>query len=91
MAIPAATKEGAQIKIKGKGDEDAREGEAGDLIVTVRAKPHPVFQREGNDILFDLPVSISQAALGHEALAPTLKATGQSRFPREPSRAGFFA
>ena len=81
VTIPAATKEGAQIKIKGKGDEDAREGEEGDLIVTVRAKPHPVFQREVNDILFDLPVSISQAALGHEALVPTLKGTRTIKIP----------
>lgn len=81
VAIPAASKEGAQIKIKGKGDEDARTGEAGDLIVTVRAKPHPLFRREGNDILFDLPVSISQAALGHEALAPTLRDARKIKIP----------
>ena len=81
VAIPAATKEGAQIKIRGKGDENARTGEAGDLIVTVRAKPHPIFRREGNDILFDLPVSISQAALGHEAPVPTLKGARRIKIP----------
>ena len=81
VTIPAATKEGAQIKIKGKGDEDARSGEAGDLIVTVRAKPHPIFRREGNDILLDLPVSITQAALGHEALMPTLQGARSIKIP----------
>ncbi len=81
VAIPAAAKEGAQIKIKGKGDEDARTGEAGDLGVTVRSKPHPIFRREGNDILFDLPVSFSQAALGHEALAPTLRGARSVKIP----------
>ena len=81
VTIPAATREGAQIRIKGKGDEEARSGEAGDLIVTVRAKPHPLFRREGNDILFDLPVSISQAALGHEAPAPTLQDARTIRIP----------
>ena len=81
VTIPAAAKEGAQIKLKGKGDEEARSGDAGDLIVTVRAKPHPLFRREGNDILFDLPVSISQAALGHEALAPTLQDARTIKIP----------
>ena len=81
VTIPVATKEGAQIRIKGMGDEDARTGEAGDLSVTVRSKPHPVFRREGNDILFDLPVSFSQAALGHEALAPTLRGARTIRIP----------
>ena len=81
VAIPAATKEGAQIKIKGKGDEDARTGDAGDLIVTVRARPHPIFRREGNDILLDLPVSITQAALGYEALTPTLKGARSIKIP----------
>ena len=81
VAIPAATREGAQIKIKGKGDEDARTGEAGDLNVTVRAKSHPVFRREGNDILLDLPVSFPQAALGHEALAPTLRGARTIKIP----------
>ena len=56
-------------------------GDAGDLIVTVRAKPHPIFEREGNHILFDLPVSFSQAALGHEALAPTLQEARTIKVP----------
>ncbi|MDE0331392.1 MAG: molecular chaperone DnaJ [Nitrospinae bacterium] len=81
VAVPAAIKEGAQIRIKGKGDEDARAGEAGDLIVTVRANPHPVFRREGNDVVLDLPVSFSQAALGHEALVPTLKGAQKIKIP----------
>ena len=79
VAIPAAAREGAQIRIRGKGDAGA--GEAGDLIVTVRAKPHPIFEREGNHILFDLPVSFSQAALGHEALAPTLQEARKIKVP----------
>jgi len=79
VAIPAATREGAQIRIKGMGHEDA--GEAGDLIVTVRAKAHPVFRREGNDVVLDLPVSFSQAALGHEARVPTLKGAQKIKIP----------
>ena len=81
VKVPAASAEGAQIKIKGRGDEGARSGEAGDLIVTVRAKPHPVFRREGNDVLLDLPVSFSQAALGHEAIVPTLRDARTIKIP----------
>lgn len=81
VKIPAAAREGAKIKVKGKGDEEARTDEAGDLIVTVRAKSHPIFSRNDNDILFDLPVSISQAALGHEAVIPTLRGTRRIKIP----------
>ena len=81
VAVPAAAREGAQIRIKGMGHEDARAGEAGNLIVTVRAKPHPLFRREGNDVVLDLPVSFSQAALGHEALVPTLKGAQKIKIP----------
>ena len=81
VAVPAAAGEGAQIRIKGKGDEDARAGEAGDLFVTVRAEPHPVFRREGNDVVLDLPVSFSQAALGHEARIPTLRTARTIKIP----------
>ena len=81
VAIPAAAKEGARIRLRNKGDEDARTGEAGDLIVTVRAKPHPIFRREGNDILLELPINFSQAALGHEAIAPTLRGVRTIKIP----------
>ena len=81
VAVPAATKEGAQIRIKGMAHEEARTGEVGDLIVTVRAKPHPIFGREGNDVLIDLPVSITQAALGHEATVPTLRDARTIKIP----------
>ena len=81
VAVPAAAREGAQIRIKSMGHEDARSGEAGDLFVMVRAKLHPVFRREGNDVVLDLPVSFSQAALGHEALVPTLKGAQKIKIP----------
>ena len=79
VRIPAATREGAQLKIRGKGDEGA--DASGDLIITVRAKTHPLFQREGNHILFELPMSFSQAALGHECLVPTLRGTRKIKIP----------
>ncbi len=81
VKVPAAMEEGTQIRMKSKGHENARTGEAGDLIVTVRVKPHSLFRRKGNDILLDLPVSFSQAALGHETLVPTLKEARKFRIP----------
>ncbi len=81
VKVPAAVEDGAQLKLKGKGDESAQRGEAGDLYVGVHIRPHPLFRREGLDILFDLPVSFPQAALGDEVVVPTLNGEVRMRIP----------
>jgi len=81
VQIPPGVEDGAHLKLRGKGDESAARGEAGDLIVTVAVRPHPLFKREGLDILFDLPVSFPQAALGEEVLVPTLSGEVKVRIP----------
>ncbi|MEK6711322.1 MAG: molecular chaperone DnaJ [Nitrospinota bacterium] len=81
VQIPPAAEDGARLKLRGKGDEGAERGEAGDLIVTVAVRPHPLFQREGLDLLFDLPVSFPQAALGDEVAVPTLDGEVRVRIP----------
>jgi molecular chaperone DnaJ len=61
-----------QIRLAGEGEAGLRGGPSGNLYVVVSIKKHPLFQREGNDILLDLPINIAQAALGDEIQVPTL-------------------
>ena len=72
VRIPAGVSTGNYIPLRGEGDAGRRGGPAGDCQVFIEEQPHPDFQREGNDVLYRLPISISQAALGDNAQVPTL-------------------
>lgn len=72
MNIPAGIDEGQTISLKGEGEPGLRGGPAGDLYVTLHIKPHALFKREGYDVVCDIPISFSQAALGAEIDIPTI-------------------
>jgi molecular chaperone DnaJ len=72
VKIPAGVDEGAQIRLRGEGEGGARGGPAGDLFVTLSIKPHKLFQRNGSDIVLEMPLNIAQAALGAELRVPTI-------------------
>jgi molecular chaperone DnaJ len=65
----------------GKGHAGANAGEHGDLFVTVRVAPHPVFRRDGDDLHIVVPVSIHEAALGAKILVPSLEGQARVRIP----------
>ena len=62
--IPAGVSEGSTLRLTGRGAVGPRGGGAGDLYVNVQVEPHPVFTREGDDLLAPLHVAMTQAALG---------------------------
>jgi molecular chaperone DnaJ len=72
IRIPAGVDTGTKIRSSGDGEAGVRGGPNGDLYVVLHVKPHSLFQREGDDLLFDLPISFVQAALGAELEVPSL-------------------
>jgi len=70
--IPAGVDDGIVVRVTGEGEVSARGGTPGNLLVILTVKPHPFFKRSGNDILYELPISFTQAALGDEVEVPTV-------------------
>jgi molecular chaperone DnaJ len=72
MKIPAGVAEGMQMTVAGKGNAARRGGINGDLLVLIEEEQHPDLIRDGNDLLYNLYVSICQAALGGQVEIPTI-------------------
>ena len=72
VKIPAGVDTGDQIRLSGEGEAGPNNGISGDLYVTVSVKPHNIFQRDGDDILCEAPVSFTKATLGGKIILPTL-------------------
>jgi molecular chaperone DnaJ len=72
VTIPAGSADGTQLRLKGQGGRAPRPNENGDLFLTVRIEPNPVFALAGRDIRVQLPVWDYEAALGAEITAPTV-------------------
>lgn len=70
--IPAGVDDGINVRVTGEGEVSARGGTPGNLYVILTVKPHPFFKRNGNDIIYELPISFTQAALGAEVEVPTV-------------------
>jgi len=73
VKIPAGVADGQKIRLKGKGQPSPDGGEAGDLVITVSVRPHPVFEREGLNLRVEVPVTFAEAALGATIEVPTLE------------------
>ena len=72
VKIPAGIDDGQTLNLRGKGNAGLDGGPAGDLLITVFVKPHPLFERDGNSVLMEMPVTFAQAALGAEIEVPTI-------------------
>jgi len=80
--IPAGVAEGMQMNVSGKGNAPRRGGVNGDLLVVIQEEEHPELMREGNDLLYNLYISIPQAALGTQVEIPTVD--GKVKIKIEP-------
>jgi len=72
VKIPAGIEAGQSIRLAGRGSAGYHGGPSGDLLVSIQVAPHPYFHREGRNLLVEVPVSISEAALGAKIDVPTL-------------------
>lgn len=81
VTIPPGIEDGKKIRLSGQGDAGRNGGKAGDIMITVQVMPHPVFVREGKNVLLELPVSLSEAVLGARVKVPTVDGTVNVRIP----------
>ncbi len=81
VKIPAGVATGNYLTLRGEGNKGARNGPAGDLIVLIEEKEHPLFDRHGDDILYELVVGYSQLVLGAEVEVPTLESRVKLKIP----------
>lgn len=81
VKIPAGVETGNTIRLTGEGELGLYGGPPGDLYVYLTVEEHPIFRREEQDILLDVPLSFSQAALGAEIEVPTLKGKEKIKVP----------
>ena len=72
VKIPAGVADGQKIKLRGKGQPSPDGGEAGDIVLTVAVRKHPVFERDGLNLRVNVPVTFTEAALGATIEVPTL-------------------
>ncbi|MEA3401386.1 MAG: molecular chaperone DnaJ [Armatimonadota bacterium] len=72
VTVPPGIEDGQRIRMAGHGDAPEGGGIPGDLYVTVRVQPHPLFRRRGRDLVMDLDISFAQAALGDTVTVPTI-------------------
>ncbi|GAB6100246.1 molecular chaperone DnaJ [Halanaerocella petrolearia] len=79
--IPAGVKDGSKLRIRGEGQAGENGGPAGDLYVVVQVESHEIFERQGNDVICEVPINFVQATLGDEIKVPTLDGKVQFKIP----------
>jgi molecular chaperone DnaJ len=81
VKIHPGVKDGARIKLAGRGEPGPAGGQPGDLYVRTRVAPHRVFGRKGDDLTVELPVTYAEAALGANVEVPTLNGAVKLKIP----------
>ena len=82
VTIPAGATSGQTLRLRGQGGAGRGKGKSGDALIELTVKPHPFFQRQGDDILLDLPITLGEALLGGRVPVPTL--SGQVTMTLKP-------
>jgi DnaJ-class molecular chaperone len=81
VTIPPGVGDGQVLRLKGKGMPGMGEGGPGDALVEVGVRTHPVFKREGNDIVVELPITFDEAVLGGKVEVPTISGRVSATVP----------
>jgi len=81
VKIPPGVDEGSKIRLAGEGSPGVPGGPRGDLYLTVHVRPHPQFERKGDDLTVEVPITFPEAALGAEISVPTLTGRVKMKVP----------
>lgn len=81
VTVPAGVEDGTRLRLSGEGEAGIAGGPPGDLYVVIQIRPHPLFEREGNALHCQIPISVVQAALGDEVEVPTLEGKVKLEIP----------
>jgi len=81
VKVPPGVDTGQRLRLRGEGEEGLGGAESGDLYVLLRVRPHPIFVRDENDLVCEMPVSFTQVALGATVEVPTLEGKVKMRIP----------
>jgi DnaJ-class molecular chaperone len=83
--VPSGVVHGQTLRLKSKGGPGVGRGQPGDALIELKIKPHPFFQREGDDIMLDLPIGIHEAVMGAKVEAPTINGRVSIAIPKGAS------
>lgn len=81
VSVPKGAEEGMRLRIRGAGEASRNGGPPGDLYIVVHIADHPIFERDGNDLWVEAPISFTQAAVGAQIEVPTLDGTALVTVP----------
>jgi len=88
--IPPGVRTGSRVRLSGQGEAGAGGGQAGDLYLKIEVLPHPVFERDGDDLKVSIPVDLYSALLGGKVMVPTLERPVELTIPAETSNGRVF-
>ncbi len=82
VAIPAGVDDGMRVRLTGEGEPGPTNGPAGDCYCFINIRPHKLFHRDGQNLILQMPITYTQAALGSEIVVPTLRDRETLKIPR---------
>lgn len=90
VKVPAGVDSGDRIRLSGEGEAGEQGAPAGDLYVQISIKPHPIFERDDNDLYCEVPIGFTTASLGGELQVPTLEGRVKLKIPAETQSGKLF-
>ncbi|MBI2883286.1 MAG: molecular chaperone DnaJ [Candidatus Methylomirabilis oxyfera] len=90
VKIPPGVENGSNVRVQGKGHTGQQGGPSGDLYIVTRVSPHPFFERKGDNIYCEVPITVTEAALGAKIEVPTVDGKASMRIPPETNSGQVF-
>jgi molecular chaperone DnaJ len=81
VGVPAGVEDGTQLRLSGEGHSGSHDGPPGNLYILLSVQPHPLFRREGDDLVYQLALNFAQASLGHKVKIPTMDGKQELKIP----------